>query len=1346
MSLLFPTSPNPGDIYVANNGSVYTWVGDRWSAAQTVQNLGQTIPVAYGSQIVNNGNVVSVDNSGTLTLSQGGLTSPSNVNINIYPSPGNAAVVSNFSGYNQYYVQDNGAYVKTSADNSGTTFSYWKFGLDGTTQLPYYTFPATTGTIGQILTWPADGTTLVWSNQTGTGGTASPNWYLTSSTGATLSLNPGGPFGVLELNTGTFGFNTGTVELSTGTWLAIDSFDNGAFLLGNIPQYGINDTFGANFIFGEDPDTLAIASIQGINLADLSSNAGITVGYTGLNEWSPTGSQGTTGTVTVYAAGQSSLKTWAFGADGNLTLPYGSTINDSTYGLLAGSRAVEIMPGGGNNVNQLLKIYPTVVSDGNHIHLTSGDLSVTDLFLGDDHQFVRIGADGTVCIGTNSAGNIWQFGTDSTLTLPNGGNIDTLSGTGGFKITTDGQIQFASGYSIGGSDTGLGLRMATDRGTILFGNHPECVPTAHSHFHIMKQDVNNVELFLGDDNNYVKLPGTQANAYGVEIGTNDVNGGGPQVWRFGTDGILNLPSGVGDIKRDGVTVLGVGTVSSLNNNGYTVALNSQGHLDLPGGGYLVFGDGTTQTTAVLKGDPGIQGIQGIQGPQGIQGLIGNTGTQGIQGPQGDSGIQGPKGDQGIQGPQGSKGQTGDTGPQGVSVTLKGTKATIADLPLIGSAGDGWIVTTGDGGSHLDGSLWFWNVTDGVWNDIGLIVGPAGPRGEPGADGAQGPQGNAGEQGIQGSKGDQGPQGDAGAQGIQGNTGTQGIQGPQGDVGPQGDIGPAGLTYQMLNGIHHVTLLSNGNLELSDTNSIVSSDGSVWKFSEGGVGGLLRLPNGTNVYEQSGFVVDSIGDIQLNAYNGETPHSWVLGINGHLTFPDMSVQTTAWTGTIAYSNITNIPELASKPAVSDVAPTTATTGTLWYDEIAGRMYIYYDNYWIDASPGTDGIVGYTGSQGDTGYNGSLGYTGSVGNNGNSGYIGSQGITGYDGSLGYTGSTGDIGYVGSRGADGTSVRIIDSVTSATDLLSYPTVSLAIGDGIIESDTGHLNIWTGSTWNDVGTIVGPQGNTGAAGSSGYTGSSGVAGVNGYNGSAGATGSIGYTGSAGATGSTGYVGSQGITGYTGSVGLTGYNGSSGVTGSTGYNGSVGYTGSTGVTGSTGYNGSVGYTGSVGVGYAGSTGSTGYVGSSGIGYTGSAGVSADQTLNTTSNVIFAAVTANAAAGTTSTLQIGYLGIPQKAISTGSSYTLVLTDQGKHVYTLASSGQTVNIPTNAAVPFPIGTAVTLVLKGNGPLTVSPTSTSTTLYLAGTATPKASVSMAAMGMATLLKVENDVWFVNGNGVT
>jgi hypothetical protein len=113
----------------------------------------------------------------------------------------------------------------------------------------------------------------------------------------------------------------------------------------------------------------------------------------------------------------------------------------------------------------------------------------------------------------------WSFGADGLLTLPDGQSI--------------------------GSGSLDGIKMTTDRGTVLFGNSPECVPTLLTHFHIMKEDVSVVDLFFGDDNNYVKLPGDGETAYGVEIGTNV--GDGANTWRFGTDGNLNLPNNNGQI-------------------------------------------------------------------------------------------------------------------------------------------------------------------------------------------------------------------------------------------------------------------------------------------------------------------------------------------------------------------------------------------------------------------------------------------------------------------------------------------------------------------------------------------------------------------------------------------------------------------------------------------------------------------------------------------------------------------------------------------------------------------------------------------------------------------------------
>ena len=175
-----------------------------------------------------------------------------------------------------------------------------------------------------------------------------------------------------------------------------------------------------------------------------------------------------------------------------------------------------------------------------------------------------------------------------------------------------------------------------------------------------------------------------------------------------------------------------------------------------------------------------------------------------------------------------------------------------------------------------------------------------------------------------------------------------------------------------------------------------------------------------------------------------------------------------------------------------------------------------------SQGSQGNIGYSGSRGDQGIQGVIGYTGSQGDQGiqgDIGYTGSQGVgyTGSQGTVGYTGSTSTVpGYSGSKGDQGVSITFKGTVADETALLAV--VGMAVNDAWIRTDTGNLYAWDGAIWNDVGQIVGPQGDIG------YTGSQGV----GYTGSQGAVGYSGSKGDIGYTGSTstvpGYTGSQGV------------------------------------------------------------------------------------------------------------------------------------------------------------------------------------------------------------------------------
>jgi len=110
---------------------------------------------------------------------------------------------------------------------------------------------------------------------------------------------------------------------------------------------------------------------------------------------------------------------WVFDNTGNLNLPQGGTISEgaSPSGLGA---AVNITPANGTDADQQLKIYPTF-GEGNHLHLTTGNLYNTELYVGDDNLYVKLANTGDVVINSNDGqGNTaqWTFGTNGGLTVP----------------------------------------------------------------------------------------------------------------------------------------------------------------------------------------------------------------------------------------------------------------------------------------------------------------------------------------------------------------------------------------------------------------------------------------------------------------------------------------------------------------------------------------------------------------------------------------------------------------------------------------------------------------------------------------------------------------------------------------------------------------------------------------------------------------------------------------------------------------------------------------------------------------------------------------------------------------
>ena len=144
---------------------------------------------------------------------------------------------------------------------------------------------------------------------------------------------------------------------------------------------------------------------------------------------------------------------------------------------------------------------------------------------------------------------------------------------------------------------------------------------------------------------------------------------------------------------------------------------------------------------------------------------------------------------------------------------------------------------------------------------------------------------------------------------------------------------------------------------------------------------------------------------------------------------------------------------------------------------------------------------------------------------------------------------------------------------------------------------------------------------------------------------------------------------------------------------------------------------------------------------------SAATTLNlfnaTTTTINFggAATTIGFGAATGTTTFAGST-IPQNSQS--AAYPIVAADANKHILhpTADNNARTFTIPANASVAFPIGTAITIVNQIN---TVTIAITSDTMTLMGSGAT-GSRTLAANGIATVLKVAATSWVISGTNLT
>jgi hypothetical protein len=299
--------------------------------------------------------------------------------------------------------------------------------------------------VGQYLEAGQVGNIIPSGNAVYTLGNATNQWSDLYVSNATIYLNniPVGltSANVLTVNGNAVLSNNSNVAITTTGNIAANYFiGNGSLLTGisgsgntgNVTFNNVNIIGTGNLNLQPDSGNSEYLNIY-LTLADDIHIAGTGNVILGTDEQANIAVL-SDGNVTIQAGNVGGTNTWAFGTAGNLTLPRGGVVYETNIpdGGLNGN-TIALTPSGGTNADQQLLIYPTT-NDANHLHLTSGNLYNTELFLGDDNLYVKLANTGNIVVNSNDDnGNTaqWTFGTDDSLTLPKNSIIsETTPATG----------------------------------------------------------------------------------------------------------------------------------------------------------------------------------------------------------------------------------------------------------------------------------------------------------------------------------------------------------------------------------------------------------------------------------------------------------------------------------------------------------------------------------------------------------------------------------------------------------------------------------------------------------------------------------------------------------------------------------------------------------------------------------------------------------------------------------------------------------------------------------------------------------------------------------------------------
>jgi hypothetical protein len=242
-------------------------------------------------------------------------------------------------------------------------------------------------------------------------------------------------------------FNSAVSNITTGETTVVVTIADLVFegpFSGEVTISGVTGTTEANGVWGYQ--AVEINELQLFTDATLSTPVDGTT-WTAYVSGGTAAAPGTYEDLSIQGGNinvGSNDQNWTFDTAGNLTLPSSSVITEAANPF--GGQAIVLAPAGASDADQQLQIYPTAL-DGNHLHLTTGDLLNTELYLGNDDFFVKLANTGNIIVNTSGNTAAWTFGTDGNITLPSdAASINYANGApyGGGGGASTGDITFVN--------------------------------------------------------------------------------------------------------------------------------------------------------------------------------------------------------------------------------------------------------------------------------------------------------------------------------------------------------------------------------------------------------------------------------------------------------------------------------------------------------------------------------------------------------------------------------------------------------------------------------------------------------------------------------------------------------------------------------------------------------------------------------------------------------------------------------------------------------------------------------------------------------------------------------------